>query len=125
MRMILTVVALCCTALSGYAQGNVTPDAISRDLAECKMAAMRLGSWEHDSWYVSTATGQYLMACMTAKGYRRRTIDWNGAYYPMKEVFDGQKPLYRSEEAEFLVRSGCFDDGRDTVNIAMPECWQK
>jgi hypothetical protein len=43
----------------------------------------------------------------------------------MKEVFDGKMSLYRSEEAEFLVKSGCFDDGNDTVNIAIAECWQK
>lgn len=129
MRMILTVVALCCTVLcSAHAQDNATPgdaNTTSRDLSECKMAAMRLGSWDRDSWYASTVTGQYLIACMTAKGYRRRTVDWEGAYNPLDEVRDQKKPLYRSEEAEFLVKSGCFDDGGDTVNIAIAECWQK
>jgi len=62
---------------------------------------------------------------MTAKGYRRRTIDWKGAYNPLNEVIDHKKPLYRSKEAEFLVKSGCFDSHADTVNIAIEECWQK
>jgi hypothetical protein len=69
MRMISTVIVLCCTALwAAHAQDNAAPNITSRDLAECKMAAMRLGNWDRDSWYVSTATGQYLVACMTAKG---------------------------------------------------------
>jgi hypothetical protein len=128
--MILTVAALCCTVLcAARAQDNVTSrdaNIVSRDLAECKMAAMRLGSWDRDNWYTSTATGQYLVACMTAKGYRRRTVDWKGAYNPLDEVVDQKKPLYRSRETEFLVKSGCFDSHTDnTVNIAIEECWQK
>jgi hypothetical protein len=110
---------------NGQAVAQTAPTAKERDLAECKMDAMRLGNWDRDSWYVSTATGQYLMACMTAKGYRRRTIDYKEAYNPLDEVIAKKKPLYRSGEAEFLIRSGCFDNHEDTVNIAIAECWQK
>jgi hypothetical protein len=102
--------------------GNLT---ISRDLAECKMAAMQLGRWDRDAWYWSTPTGQYLVSCMTARGDRRRTINWKQAYNDFSEVADQKKPLYRSQEAEFLVTSGCLDDGNDTLNIALEECWQK
>jgi hypothetical protein len=40
---------------------------------------------------------------MTAKGYRRRTIDWKAAYNGFNEIADQKKPVYRSLEAELLV----------------------
>jgi hypothetical protein len=93
------------------------------DLAECKMAALRLGRWDRDTWDASTPTGQYLMACMTAKGYRRITLSWNETYNPMDEVVAKKKPLYRSKELEFLVESGCYGDSN--FSIAIAEYWQK
>ena len=138
MRMISTVVVLCCTVLLAIwlvqfkgvesAQHGATPsnvNTVSRDLAECKMAAMQLGRWDRDAWYWGAPTGQYLVSCMTARGYRRRTINWKQAYNDFSEVADQKKPLYRSQEAEFLVKSGCLDDGNDTLNIALEECWEK
>ena len=101
------------------------PNAVARDLAECKTGAMRVGNWDRDLWYASTATGQYLIECMTAKGYRRRTIDIENAYNSVEEVTAQKKSLYRSKEAKFLVEHGCFDDHRDTANIVIPDCWQK
>jgi hypothetical protein len=123
MRLTLMVAVLCCSTLSAAnAQDIVSPET-KRDLAECKMGALRLHRWDRDSWDASTPTGQYLVACMQAKGYRRRSIGWNQAYNPMDEVFGGKKPLYRSKEAEWLVLSGCYGDS--DFNIAIEECWQK
>jgi hypothetical protein len=92
---------------------------IPRDLAECKTAAIRVGDWDRDRWDASTATGQYLLNCMLAKGYRRREIDRSEAY-----IFKDGLPSYRSKEAEFLIRSGCWDRGNN-YSIAIEECWQK
>jgi hypothetical protein len=110
------------TATEAFNLRFVPPEVI-RDLAECKMAALKAGDWDRDSWDFGTATGQYLVACMQAKGYRRRTVGWKEAYNPMDEVMGGKKPLYRSKEMELLVKSGCYGDSN--FNIAIEACWQK
>src|SRR5262245_42200177 len=69
MRLILTV-GLCCWALGAASGQEIIPPQPILDLAQCKMAAIRGGNWNRDGWNARTPTGEHLVVCMQAKGYR-------------------------------------------------------
>jgi hypothetical protein len=82
-------VLLCCWAL-GAASGQeivqeIVPPEPILDLADCKLAALQAGNWKRDGWDARTQTGEHLVACMQAKGYRHRTIGHSEAYNPVDE----------------------------------------
>ena len=64
MRLILS------WALGAASGQEIVPPQPILDLAECEMAAIRAGNWNRDGWNVRAPTGERLVACMQAKGYR-------------------------------------------------------
>jgi hypothetical protein len=48
MRLTLMAAVVCCMALGAASAQDFVPNEVVRDLAECKMAAMRVGNWDRD-----------------------------------------------------------------------------
>jgi len=69
MRLTLTLL-LCCWVLGAASGQEIVPPEPILDLAECKMSAIRAGNWNRDGWNARTPTGEHLVVCMQAKGYR-------------------------------------------------------